>query len=330
MAYSAGDLQVAFGEESTWGTAVTPTKVVEVTSESVKQTIDRIESKGLRTQRMLLSKTNWSSGQIDVSGDIEFEVQSRGAGLLFKHMIGCATPTATTPSGGTSSKKWSLAMSPTDTTDGKSLTFEVGRTDITGTRHKFTYAGAKINQWELMCKAGETVNGKINVDAKSETAAASSPTTLTYPTGTPLVFVGAAISVGGSTVSVKEFDIKGDNGLNTSRYMLGSANKLEQLQTSLRSVTGSLTVEWSGLTAYQRFVNGTHASLSAVFATVADIESGVKGSVTITCPDVRFDGDTPTGGGQIVEHPLNFVVVDDESSGTAPLTIDYVTLDTSL
>jgi Phage tail tube protein len=330
MTIAAGDLQLAFGEESTFNTTVTPTRVIEVTDENLKTTIDRVDSKGLRTQRTLASKTNWNAGNIDVGGDIGFEVSSRGMGLLFKHMLGVTSPTLTTPAGGTNAKKQSYGLSATETTDGKSLTIEAARTDITGTRQKFVYGGCKVASWELSVNAGEVLMGKITVDGASETATTASATSLTYPTGVPLVYTGAAISVGGSTFSVKQFDLKGENGLQQSRYMLGSSTKKEQLQTAIRAVSGTLTCEWSGLTAYQRFINGTTASLSATFSTVSAIEGSLLGSVTITIPDVRFDGDTPnTNPAQIIEHPLNFVVLDDESTATAPITIDYVSLDTA-
>ena len=329
MTTAAGDLQVAFGEESTWGTAVSPTKVVECTDESVKLTIDRIESKGLAAGRVLASKANWAAGKIDVNGDISFEVGSRGFGLLFKHMIGCATPTPTTVA--STARNWKFALSATDTMDDKSLTTEIARTDVTGQKVKFTYAGTKIENWELSCQAGEFLMGKISINAKNEVSTVAAGTTLTYPTGTPLNFVGAAISVAGSSIPVKQFDIKGDNALKTDRYYLASSGtKSVPVQNGLRSITGSLSCDWSGQTAYDRFVNGTIASLSAKFETIDNIATGTKGYVLITCPDVRFDGATPTGGGSIVDQNLDFVVVDDETSATAALTIEYQTLDTAI
>jgi hypothetical protein len=329
MTVAAGDLQVAFGEESTWGTAVAPTKVIECTDESVKLTVDRIESKGLAAGRVLASKTNWGAGKIDVNGDISFEVGSRGFGLLFKHMLGCATPTPTTVA--TSARRWNFALSATDTMDNKSLTTEIARTDVAGQQVKFTYPGTKIENWELSCQAGEFLMGKISINAKNETSAVAAGTTLTYPTGSPLTFVGAVINVAGSAVPVKQFDIKGDNALKTDRYYLaGTSTKAVPVQNGLRSITGSLSVDWSGQTAYDRFVNGTTASLSAKFETAADIATSTKGYVLITCTDVRFDGTTPTGGGSIVDQNLDFVVLDDETSGTAAFSIEYQTLDTAI
>ena len=330
MAYSAGDLQVGFGEESSWNNATFPTvnRFLEVTDENIKLSIDRIESKGLRTQRSLASKTNWSAGNIDVSGDFSFELNSRGMGLLFKHILG-ATPSTTTASGGTSAKTHTIGMSPSDIADGKSLGFEIGRTDVTGTRHRFRYSGCKIPSFELSCSAGEVAMGKCTLDAAAEAVSTTTPTSPSYLAGVPLVFTGAAVNVAGSSFAVKSFDLKVDQSLKTDRYVLGSSTKLEQIQTGLRSVTGSMGVEWSGLTAYQRFTAGTTASVSVTFATMSAIEGSIMGGLTITLPDVRFDGETPMGGGQIVEHNLPFVVLDDESTNISPVTFAYTSLDTT-
>ena len=328
MTTSAGDLQVGFGEESSWNTPVTPDHFIEVTDESVKQTIDRIESSGLRTNRVLASSANWTPGNVDINGDLNFEFQSRGMGLLLKHLTG-VTPTITTPGGGSTSRNQATKLSATETTDGKGLTFQIARTDVAGARQKFTYSGAKIASWELSCNAGEILMGKVTLDAASETQATGSVTSPTYPTGTPLVYAGAAITLAGSSFDVKSFDIKGDNGLKTDRYVLGSTTKKEQLQTGLRSVTGTLGVEWTGLTAYQRFTTGATATLQAKFQSLNTIDGSIYASLTITMEKVRFDGDTPVGGGQLIEHNLNFVALDDESTGTSPVLFDYTSLDTS-
>jgi hypothetical protein len=169
-------------------------------------------------------------------------------------------------------------MSATETTDGKSLTFEAARTGRD--RHPPEVCLRRLSDRFMgtSCNAGEVLMGKVTIDGASEAVTtASARRAFTYPAGVPLVYTGAAISVAGSTFTVKQFDLKGDNGLQQSRYMLGSSTKKEQLQTALRSVTGTLTCEWSGLTAYQRFVNGTTASLSATFNTVSPIEGSLLG-----------------------------------------------------
>jgi len=323
MAYSAGDIQVGYGVESVFGTAVAPTKFFEITSESLKQTIDRTDSKGLRTQRVLASKANWSPGKIDAGGDIEFEWQTKGMGRLLGHLLGDTVSTT-----GTTSYTHVYEMTAGETTNGKSMTWQVGRTDASGNRARFIYAGAKATSWEISAAAGEIVMGKVSLDAQSETVDATAPATATYPTGVPLVFQGAAVNVDGTSFTCKNVSIKGDNALKTDRYNLGSNLKKEQVQNGLRSITGQIGLEFDGLTAYNYVVNGSVKSFSAVFSSLDAIDGSVKASLTISLPDIRFDGETPVANnGQIIDHNLNFVALDDETGSASPCVITYVTLD---
>lgn len=322
MTYSAGDLQVGFGIESTWGTAVTPTRTFEVVSEAFKASYDRIDSKGIRTSRVLQSKTGWATGKVDVNGEVELELPTKGLGMLLSAMVGTATATGT----GTTAKTYVYNMTAGATTDGKGLTAEVSRADIGGTRQVFTYAGLKVQSWEVSAAQGELCMLKLSLDGKSETLG-TTVTTAAYPTSLPFVFTGAAISVGGSTFECKQVSVKGDNALKVDRYALGDKYKKEQVQSGLRSITGSLTADFNGVTAYNRVVNGDVVAFEAKFESAGEIATGVKASLTINIPDVRFEGDTPTGGGQLIDQTLNFVALDDESGSASPCVITYVTLD---
>lgn len=332
MGYSAGDLQVGFGVESTWNTGVAPTRYVEVISESLKADRDRMDSKGLRSGRTLEGKDKFVAGKVDVGGDIELELQTKGIGFLFGHMLG-ATVSTTTASGGTSAKTHTYSMKATETTDGKGLTAHVVRTDVAGARQRFGYSGVKVQSWELSSQAGEICTMKLTLDGANETVNGSSAYAATTPSysssSIPLVFTGAAISVDGSSFEVKNCSIKGDNSIKTDRFVLGSNIKREQVQAGLRTVTGQLGVEFAGTTAYNYVVNANAVAFQAKFESVAEIEVGVKASVVVNLPDIRFDGETPNGGGQIIEHNLSFVALDNESNDDSPCTIAYTTLDTT-
>jgi hypothetical protein len=52
-------------------------------------------------------------------------------------------------------------------------------------------------------------------------------------------------------------------------------------------------------------------------------------SFTVSCPDIRFDGETPTvGGPEMLEQSLPFKVVDD-SEADGPVVITVVNTDTA-
>lgn len=336
MAYSAGDLQVGFGIEalpgasSGWNpaTPATATRFIEVVSESVKASYDRIDSKGLRSQRVLEGKDKFVTGKVDVSGDIEFELQTKGLGFLFGHMLG-STVTSATAAGGTSAKTHTYAMTAGTTTDGAGLTAQIVRADNTGTQQGFSYTGCKVQSWELMAAQNEVCTAKLTLDGANEKVG-TTPATASYgSSSTPLVFSGAAILVAGSSFECKSVSIKGDNKLKTDRYVLGSNIKKQQINSGVREISGQIGLEFSGTAAYNRVVNADSVAFQATFSSIADIESGVKSSVVVTIPDIRFEGETPTGGGQIIEHNLTFKALDDETSATSPISIAYTTLDTT-
>lgn len=319
-----GDHTLGVGAESTWGTAVSPTARFPVTGESLKLEIERIESKALKNSRRYLSSSGWAAGQKNVTGDVEMELQSNGMGLWVKNLLGA--PTTTTPAGATNRRKHVFGA--TTLVDDQSLTVEVARTDYEGTQHKFTYSGIVVDELELGAKVGEFVTCKFALDGKDESVSAAAPTSASYATAVPLVFTGAAITVAGSSFEAKEFDVKLTSGRNKDRYVLGSQTKLKQVESeALREVTGSIGVEWKGTTAYNRFVNGTTAAIVAKFETAAAIESSVKGYFQVTIGTARFDGETPTGGGELIEHSLPFVGLDDGSA--APVEVEILDLTAS-
>jgi hypothetical protein len=326
MAYNAGDLQVGLASEGSWNaSSTTINKWIEVTGETVKASYDRVEAKGLRTQRILAAKDKFTKGKVDVNGDLEFEWLTNGQAFLLEHMLGSSVTTTTVVSG---VKKHSYSLTAGTTTDGKGLAAQIVRTDVAGARQPFTYSGLKVSSWEISAQQGEVCQGKLTLNGANETVGGTAATP-TYIAGTPLVYAGAAITVGGSSFEVKSVSVKGENMLKADRYVLGSNIKKEQVQSGVRTITGTLGVEFNDVAAYNRVVNASVVSFQAKFESLDAVTGSTKASLTITMPDIRFEGETPTGGGQIIEHNLNFMALDDETSATSPCTIDYVTTDTT-
>jgi len=318
-----GDHILGVGAESTWGTAVAPTARFEVTSESLALEIERVESTALKASRRYLSSSGWAAGQKNVTGDVEMEVQSNGMGLWFKNLLGA--PTTTTPAGATNRRKHVFGAS--TLVDDQSLTFEIVRTDVAGTAHRFVYSGCVIDEVSLQSQVGEFVTASFTVDGRDEAVSAAGAQSASYATSTPLVFTGAAITVGGSSFEAKEFNLQLTSGRAKERYVLGDSRKLKQVESELREISGSISCDWAGTTAYNRFVNGTTAAVVAKFETQAAIESTVKGYLQVTIPVARFDGETPTGGGEIVEHNLEFVGLDNGTDN--PVEVEIIDLTAS-
>ncbi len=296
MALKSGlNAQFAFKAETTWGTAVTVDKFIPLVSESVQKQVARLESSGILAGCRVISTNQWTNGDVTVSGDINIELPLQGAAGLFKWMLGSNTTTST---GGTA--PFTHTCTPGDLADDH-ITAQFGRPDTAGTVDAFTYTGLKCASWELAAKAGELVTLGVSVVGKDE-ATNTNLVSASYTNGVDASFtyINGTITVGGTTTSVREFSIKGDNGLNVDRRFLGAATISEPLEAALREYGGELMCDWGGFTNYNRFVGGSTAAVVATFS------AGASASVTVTM-NVRFDGETPNvSGTDVLEHKLPF------------------------
>ena len=329
MSPVAGGLnsQLGVAEEATVGTAVTPARFYEFGNESLNLSIERIEYMGLRPTRRVLGTSNWVEGRRGVEGDVEVPVMNKGMALLFKHALGAVT--TTTPVGGTTARDHKCTVG---ALDGKGLTVQVGRTDMTGTTRAFTYAGCKVTEWELAGSTDSQLMLKLSLDGMSETTA-TALAAASYPTGlAPFSYLTGALTVGGSAFDVTEFSLTGNNSLATDRYMIRATtpgSKKEQLEgAGVREYGGSLSAEFSDLTAYNRFVNGTVGALTITY-TGAIIEAAIAYKVAVNLPAVRFDGETPSvSGPELLAQPLPFKVLDDNSVD-GPVVVTITNTDTA-
>lgn len=293
MPRSGLSAQLGFAQETTYGTPVTVTRFVPLVSESLAREIERLESAGIIAGARLVRSQQWSAGNQNVGGDLGLELYDRSIGLLFKHMFGAVSSTGAGP--------YTHTFTP-GSLEGLGLTVQVGRPDVAGTVQPFTYAGLKVASWELGLSAGEIATLGLSVVGKSETTGIALASASYATSIAPMTFVGAAVTVSGSSSRVRSLSLAGDNGLDVDRYFIGDTQRDEPLETQLREYTGELDTEFMGLTDYNRFVNGTESTLVIALA---------KGSstCTITC-NVRYDGQTPAVDGPgIIGQTLPFKAI---------------------
>ena len=282
--------QIGIGVESTVGSAATPTRFYEFNDESIAQTIERIESEGLRTGNRVLRSDRFASGQIAIEGSFSMDMTADNTAILFKHALGAVATAGSYVHTCTMSDPFGLG-----------LTLEVGRPGNDGTVRAFTYAGCKINTLDLSVSVGELLSAEFGIiGTTAETI--GSVTAASYGSSLELLhFAGAAITVAGDAFPCKDFSLSVNNGLTGDRFVLGSQVAQQPIASSMAEVTGSLVAEFVDATAYNRVVNATTAQIVATFT-----DSASK-SITVTVPVARFDGDTPTvGGPDILDQTLNF------------------------
>lgn len=144
---------VGFADETVWGAPVAPTLHHKLVSESMAQTIERMESAGIIAGARVRRSDQWEPGTVSVAGDVGLELPTKDAGLLLKHMLGGSSTTG--------------PFTPADLPAG--LTVQVGRPDVTdGTVHPYTYSGNKVTSWEVAWSGGEYVTLGLSLAGRHE------------------------------------------------------------------------------------------------------------------------------------------------------------------
>lgn len=282
-----GDAQLGWASETTPGTAVTVTKFMPFVSEAIKR-----EQPLLLTNTLSARRTRRYSrgGIIEVGGPFSTELPNTTIATFLGHVFGTKATSGVGP--------YTHTYSPGDLTS-KSLTVQVGRPATTTTVHPFTYAGMKIQTWEIAANVGELATLTGTFAGMTETTATALAVATIDSAWAPFIFSEATLTIGGSAQNaVRSVTIGGDNKVAT-RPRLGSLTSKEPLENGPRDYTGTVSADFESLTNYNLFVNGTLSTLVVAFTSGAN-------SLTFTCK-VRFSGETPAVDGfDLLEQSLPF------------------------
>jgi hypothetical protein len=130
------------------------------------------------------------------------------------------------------------------------------------------------------------------------------------------------LTIAGSGYDVRDCTFTIDNGLAVDRHFIRSTTPerpKEPLESTRREITGTLTSDFVDLTALNRFINGTEAALVLTF------NAGASAQTTFTM-NVRFDGEDPDLGPELLEQGVPFKAVS-ATSDAAALTVTIVNAD---
>ena len=320
MGCSGIGAQIGFVDEVAYGTAVSVSRFLYFEDETIALDIERMESPSLgRGANTALNADDWESGKKQAAGPINMMVRTKGFGLIFEHMMGANS--ITTPGGGTLTRDHTCTLA---TLEGQSLTVQVGRPDRSGTVHPFTYVGTKFTEWEIKNSVSGFLELTVTTDAQDETTTEGLGTASYATSPKLLAFTGGAITIGGTSASIKNVSITGSSGLDVDDFSIGSNLKAEPCQIENWDIGGSIDGNFVGLTDYNRFVNGTTSAALVFTWTGPLIEGAFFNQVIVTLPVVRFDGTTPpVSGPEILQQTLPF-----KALGSA-MSIVYRTTDTS-
>ena len=320
--------QLGVKAETTYGTGVTVDRFFEFDSESLAVEVGRVESSAIRAGSRAMRSDRRVPYMMGAAGSFELPVLSKGFGFWLAQCLGTVT---------TGSPAETVVYTHTGTVGsltGKMFTAQVGVPQAGGgTITPKTATGGKVKSFELSCAHGEPLKFSADCDFQNlehSTALA----TASYPASTELLtFIGGSVTVGGTSVDVRSFNVKVDNGLAIDRrFIRASALKKEPVEAGHRKIDVELGLDFDSTTHQDRVLAATAAGAQAqVILTcqgLSTIGSTLKPSVTITIPVVMFDGDTPTvGGPDLVSESIKGMGLSDGTN--SPITIAYRSLDTT-
>jgi Phage tail tube protein len=320
--------QLGVKAEATYNTGVTVDRFFEFNSESIAVEVGRVESTGLRAGTRAMRSDRRVPYIMGASGSVDIDVLSKGFGFWLDQALG--TVATTGPAETTVYTHTGTVGSLT----GKFFTAQVGVPQVGGsTITPKTATGGKVKSFELSCATGEALKFSADLDF-ANIEHSTSLATASYPESAELLtFVGGSVTVGGTSVAVKKFSVKVDNGLATDRrFLRASATKKEPVEAGVRKIDVELGLDFESTAHQDRILSATAAGAQAAVvltcAGLTTIGSTLKPTVTVTIPVVMFDGDTPTvGGPDMVEQTVKGVGLYDGTN--SPLTIAYKTLDTT-
>lgn len=255
------DHQVGWVQESTYNTAVTPTRFGEwMPGNGIEWDPEPMVGKGLRVGSQI-SRSGRRFGLVGKgSGKLEFELASKGFGTLLE---GCwGTAASNVVSGTAYQQLYSASVTGTYL---KSFTIQEGIVKPGGNVDAYTFAGCSVKSFEITMPDSGICMLSVDIDARSldtstSLATASYPTSPTLyrsslPTTGNMTIDGtltaatttavASIASGTSVTGIKSWTLTVDNALDLKRDVLGGRN---QPVVGLRDIKLKTTIEYDATT----------------------------------------------------------------------------------
>jgi hypothetical protein len=311
-----------------YGSPVTVTRFLEFRSETLAETIQRIESPAIRAGNLFLRQDRTYANRKGAGGAVVFDVSAIGMSMLFRACFGASA--ITTPTNGILTRKHTYTV--VDQT-GQSLTLQKGVPGVNGTVQPFTYQGCKVAQWQLDQTLDNLLTLTVTFDAQDESTA-TALAAASFPSNQAQFHFGQGVmTIGGANFDIKQFSLIGTNNLIGERYFIrGNTLKKEPVPNALFDISGSVDAEFADLTAYNLFVNQTMPTLTFVWTGpfIESVTPVYNQTLSITIPAARFDGTTPqVASVDVVPITLPFKAVNDTAGDNIMTTFIYTT-DTAL
>ncbi len=329
------DAQIGFGVESTYGTAVTPTRFLEFVDESLNFNKSVKQGQGLRVGARVGRSARRVVTTVDAGGDVQVEAFSKGLGLLWQAMLGSGSSALV--SGATYQQTFTLGDSL------PSLTVQKGIPRVDGGAvDAINFPGSVVSQWELEIPNDDIAKMKVTFDCR-DAVAAGTPTTATYPTGGNLYqFASAALYSGTLTAptattlasgatplaNVRSLSVSCNNKIANDRFNFGANGRKAKPVVGIRDLAGQMSVEYADTAFRDAVLADTPMTL------IATLEGGSlsagKETLQVVLPEIKIDNELPKANGdKPVLQSINFTPLDGLGA-VAPITVILRTSDSAL
>lgn len=337
------DFTIGASKETTYGTAVAPTRFAE-SEAKIKYDVKTDTSKGMRPGRNVRRLNRNYVSRFEGSGDVAFDVPTRGFGFWLYAVMGDVTNTlipSTVPAAYQQVHKLSTS-DPVPTYTVQEVLPTLGGVNA----HPHTFTGCVFDSIELSAKEGGTVEAKLSLTAR-ELVTSFAQSAASYPADDALfTFVGGAISIGGTltppsatalasmsgspAANIADFSLTVKRSLDSDGWNLGGKGLRSRPPVlGLPELSGKLTAEYTDNTLRDAYLNQTPLSIVLTFEHSVAISGAVKPTLQIVLPAVRLKGEVPTSdGGNAIKQSINYEAFDDGISAS-PIWVVYRTADTT-
>lgn len=246
---------VKYEQESTYGTAVTPTISNRVTSVSLSRSQERERTTHLSQSDAAFAVATFDAFE-QAGGSLEMPLFYKGMGQLFKCAIG-GTP-ATTGAG-----PYTHAFEPTTVLPSMTMSFQRGTGSVE------TFEGVMVSSMTISCEAGAEASASFELIAETASARTTAITPSFGDGAQVFHHQAGTLDFNGGNYTVRSFEFTVDNKLERVNN-LGSKLTGQPQISDVREVTITATLDLSDNDLYNAQLAGTQADVSLTFTSGAD------------------------------------------------------------
>lgn len=318
------DSALNVGIESTYGTPVATTRSFEAETDVFKRNMMPLVHRGFRAGQ----HADLSTRQKMINGGgattVRVPLLTTGMGMLLRGLFGTV---AIAQQGATTA--WSQTYAFDDEEPAASWTMQMVRALVDSTSTQaFTHHGCVATGWTFNQEKEALPNLEITVDFEDvdTTTAAGTPT---YPTADMFAWDQCAVTIGGVAIEPHSFSLTCDLKVDTSRrHLRGSPLKKRPRRNGIPELSGSMVTDFTNLTRYNAYANGTTEATLECAWTGAVISGTHNYDLRLTMPVIMWqnEGSPEAAIDSLTTQPLNFKVLHNITNPA--ITCVYKSIDT--